>query len=159
LVNALDKLQILCPEGETISPELVAKNIGISKDFNEFELHKALGARNDRKALMIANYFASNQKDHHLIKVIVSLYYFYSKVIKYHSAPNHADNQTLARTIGISPYFLDQYRMAAKNYPMVSLERAIKVLYDMDLKSKGVGNASTKSPELMIEMVSKLLRV
>lgn len=159
LVNALDKLQILCPEGETISPELVAKNIGISRDFNEFELQKALGSRNDRKALMIANYFANNQKNHHLIRVIVSLYYFYSKVIKYHSVPNPADNQTVARTIGINPYFADQYRMAAKNHSLSSLESAIKVLYDMDLKSKGVGNANAKSNELMIEMVSKLLRV
>ncbi|MFN2429742.1 MAG: DNA polymerase III subunit delta, partial [Cryomorphaceae bacterium] len=67
IVNALDKLQILTPEGDSITADSVSKHIGISKDFNVFELQKAIGERNDYRAKLIANYFAGNQKEHHLI--------------------------------------------------------------------------------------------
>ncbi len=159
LVNALDKLQILCPKGEKISPDLVSKNIGISKDFNEFELQKALGQRDDRKALYIANYFANNQKDHHIIKVSINLYYYFAKLIKYHSVPNKADKQSLARAMGVNPYFVDDFHVAGKNYSKMSLLHAMEILYDIDLKSKGVNNTGSKHGELMKEMVSRILRV
>lgn len=159
LVNALDKLQILCPEGGKITPDLVSKNIGISKDFNEFELQKALGNRDDKKALYIANYFANNQKEHHIIKVTINLYYYFAKLIKYHSLPNKADKQSVARAMGVNPYFVDDYHVAGRNYSKMSLLRAMEVLYDIDLKSKGVNNSGSKHSELMKEMVSRLLRV
>lgn len=159
LVNALDKLQILCPEGESISPDLVSKNIGISKDFNEFELQNALGQKDDKKALYIANYFANNQKEHHIIKVSINLYYYFAKLIKYHSLPNKADNQSVARAMGVNPYFVKDFHVAARNYPKMSLLRVMEILYDIDLKSKGVNNTGSKHGDLMKEMVSRLLRV
>ncbi len=159
LVNALEKLEILVPKGESISQDAVQKHIGISKDYNIFELQNAIGARNDYKALFIANYFANNQKEHHVIPVASGLYRYFTKLITYHALVKSTDKQSMARALGIHPYFLTDYQQAARNFHSQRLLDSIDILYDIDLKSKGVKTTRNDSGELVKEMVSRLLRV
>ena len=158
LVNALEKLEILSEPGEKITSSMVSEHIGINKDFNVFELQKAIGQRNDSKALYIANYFANNQKDHHIIPVTASLFRYFTKLISYHGIKNPTDQKSVASQLGIHPYFVKEYQGAAKNYSATSLMNAVDIIYDIDLKSKGVNNNSANSGELLKEMVARLLR-
>ncbi|HKL02812.1 MAG TPA: DNA polymerase III subunit delta [Cryomorphaceae bacterium] len=157
IVQALDKLQILTEKGEMITADSVSKHIGISKDFNIFELQRAIGARNDYKAKLIANYFAGNQKDHHIIPTLYSLSSYFKKLIRYHGQTKPTDDQTLAKVLGVSPYFVREYHNAAANYPPHCIANVVEVLYETDLKSKGVNSTGIDSGELLKEMVSKLL--
>ncbi len=159
LVNALEKLEILVPKGETITPDSVSKHIGISKDFTIFELQNALGTRNDYKALFIANYFANNQKDHHIIPVLLGLYRFFTKLITYHSLARSTDPQSLAKTMNVHPYFMGDYQKAAHNFNNAQIIAIIDILYDIDLKTKGVNASSIDTGVLLKEMVSRILRV
>lgn len=158
LINALDKLEILIPEGETITADAVSKHIGISKDFNIFEFQKAIGLRNDYKSLFIANYYANNQKDHHIIMVASGLYRYFTKLITYHSLVKDTDKSSLAKAMGIHPYFMPDYQQAAHNYNPGHIVAILDILYDIDLKSKGVKATGSNSGELVKEMVSRILR-
>lgn len=158
LINALDRLEINVPKGETITADTVSKHIGISKDFNVFELQNAIGKRNDFKSLFIANYFAKNQKDHHVIMVVSALFRFFTKLITYHSLVKKTDKQSLATAMGIPPFFMSDYQQAAHNYNTDSIVAILDILYDIDLKSKGVKTTGNDSGELVKEMVSRILR-
>jgi|SRR5690554_5535764 len=159
LVDALDKLIIVVPKGQTISPDDVSKHIGISKDFNIFELQKAIGQRNDYRSLFIANYFANNQKDHHVIPVTGGLYRFFRQLLIYHSLVKSTDKNALASAMGVSPYFLNDYITASRNYGPYQVINVIDILHDIDLKSKGVNITGMDSGVLLKEMVSRILRV
>lgn len=159
LINAIDKLEVVCKGDGPITEHAVMENIGISKDFNVFELNKAIGQRNFHKALLIANYFANNQKEHHIIPTLSSVYSYFRKLAMYHEYPNKADNYGLARALGTGPSFVTEYKNAASRYPAHALLAAFEVLHDIDLKSKGVGNASASSGELVTELVGRLMRV
>jgi len=158
LVNALEKLEILSEPGERISSSLVSEHIGINKDYNVFELQRAIGERNDSRALFIANYFANNQKEHHIIPVSASLFRYFTKLITYHGLNNPTDQKSVASQLGVHPYFVKEYQSAARNYSATSIMQAIDIIYDIDLKSKGVNNNSANSGELLKEMVARLLR-
>lgn len=159
LINALDKLEILVPKGETITKDSVFKHIGISKDYNIFEFQNAIGARNDYKALFIANYYANNQKDHHVIMVASGLYRYFTKLITYHSLVRNTDKQSLGKAMGINPYFMGDFQRAARNYNATQIVAILDILYDIDLKSKGVkATGSIHSGDLVKEMVSRILR-
>jgi DNA polymerase-3 subunit delta len=85
IVNELDKLLINLPAGRpVITTELIEKNIGISKDYNNFELQKAVGEKNILKANMIVHYFADNPKDNPITLSIASLFSYFTKVLTYH---------------------------------------------------------------------------
>jgi DNA polymerase-3 subunit delta len=136
----------------------VSKHIGISKDFNIFELQKAIGMRDDRKALLIANYFANNTKEHHIIPVMGGLYSYFRKLIKYHGVQNKANDREVASSLGVPPYFVKEYHQAGANYRQRNILEAIDILHDIDLKSKGVNNTDNDPGSLMREMVARLLR-
>jgi DNA polymerase-3 subunit delta len=159
LVNALDRLVLLKDDQTEISVDDVATNIGISKDFNIFELRNALGERNMYKSLMIANYFANNPKEHHIIPTIYGLYGHFAQLIRYHYAENKTNDKAVAAAVGVSPYFVKDIRRAAGHYSPKSLMEAMSVLHDIDLKSKGVGTTNANSGELMREMVARLVRL
>jgi DNA polymerase-3 subunit delta len=158
LDKALQRLKLVAG-GEKITPDLIQEHIGISKDFNIFELQKAIGLRDNARAIYIANYFANNEKEHHLIPVTYGLYRYFTQLIRYHRAENHADPQKLARAMGVNPYFVKDYRQAAVNYPRVKLMKVMEILHDIDLKMKGLGNSTARHKELMNEMVARILRV
>jgi len=157
LDKALQRLKMVA-EGQSITVDLIQEHIGISKDFNIFELQKAIGHRDDARAMYIANYFANNEKEHHLIPVTYGLYRYFTQLIRYHRAPDHADPQSLAKAIGTNPYFVKDYRKAAANFPRTKLMKVMEILHDIDLKLKGIGNTSARHKELMREMVARILR-
>lgn len=148
--NELDKLtQILKPE-QLITPELIEQNIGISKDFNNFELQNAIGSKDINKAFRIINYFAQNPKDNPLVMTVALLYSFFSKLLKYHALPN---KNTAAKELGLNPYFVKDYQMAASNYPMKKVSGILAALRQTDMKSKGVGAAGVSDGDLLKELL------
>ncbi len=156
IVNELTKITINVPPGTEIDAAHIEENIGISKDFNVFELQKAIGSRDIYKANQIVNYFADNSKDNPIVKTLSVLYGFFSKILIYHSLADKSRNN-VAAALSVNPYFVNDYQTAAKNH---NKNRAVKIMSDLrkyDLKSKGIDNISTAEGELLKELVYKIL--
>ena len=156
IVNELTKLFINLPAGSEITESSIERDIGISKDFNVFELQKALGRKDVYKSNMIIQYFASNLKENPLVKVIPNLYSYFTKVLIYHYLPDKSRNNAAA-ALSVNPFFVQDYQTAAKNYTVRRLVDLISCLREYDLKSKGLDNASATDGELMKELVFKIL--
>jgi len=134
--NELEKLQLICKPEEQITAETIEENIGISKDYNNFELQNAISSRDVKKAFGIIQYFAHNPKNHPLVLTVSLLFSFFTKVLKYHAL----ENKSMApKVLGISPYFIKDYQTAARNYPMKKVSSVISSIREIDMKSKGVG--------------------
>ena len=158
IANELDKLIITLPEGEfNITTTHIERNIGISKDYNNFELHKALTQKNVLKANRIVNYFGANPKDNPFTLTISTLYHFYSKVLTYHFIKDKRDRRSVAAALKVNPFFVGDYEKAAKNYNPKKTVEIISLLREYDLKSKGYKNVSTSHGELLKELVYKIL--
>jgi DNA polymerase-3 subunit delta len=158
IVNELNKLIITLPDGEfNITTSHIERNIGISKDYNNFELHKALTQKNILKANRIVNYFSHNTKDNPFTLTISSLYHFYSKVLTYHFIKDKRDRRSVAATLKVNPYFVGDYEKTAKNYNPKKTVEIISLLREYDLKSKGYNNVSTSHGELLKELIYKIL--
>tara|TARA_R110000850_G_C9996309_1_gene468337 strand:- start:67456 stop:68454 length:999 start_codon:yes stop_codon:yes gene_type:complete len=150
IAKELEKLtQILKPE-QQITPELIEENIGISKDFNNFELQKALGSKDIKKAFRIINYFSENPKDNPIQMTVALLYSFFTKVLKYHALSNKG---SAASALGISPYFVSDYQQAARNYPMKKVSAIVAAIRQTDMKSKGVGASNVSHGDLLKELL------
>ncbi|NLU39232.1 MAG: DNA polymerase III subunit delta [Bacteroidales bacterium] len=155
VANELDKLMILLPKGATITPADVEKNIGISKEYNIFELQNALGERDIIKSNRIVNYFASNKQTPFPL-VIGGLGQYFAKLLKYHFLSDKSKNNA-AKALGVSPYFVDTYIKAAKYYSPKKLVEIISMLREFDMKSKGIGNVSSTEGDLLRELTYKIL--
>jgi DNA polymerase-3 subunit delta len=153
--NELDKLMLILPKETIINPSHIEKNIGISKDFNNFELRKAVGAKNVVKANKIINYFAENPKSNPLVMTISLLNGFFTQLLLFHGLKDKS-KLSVSKKIGVHPYFVDEYFLAAKNYPMRKVAQTIAFLRDADVKSKGVG-ASQSQRDLLKELLFKIL--
>jgi DNA polymerase III subunit delta len=155
--NELQKLQLITPPGSTISPELIEDNIGISKDFNNFELRNAIGERDDFKAHRIINYFAQNQKDHPMVVTVSLLYSYFAQVLQYHGLADKS-KANVAKTLKVNPFFVKDFELAARNYPMKKASVAIEYLREADVRGKGVGAAGTPAGDLLKELLVKIMR-
>ncbi len=153
--NELNKLQIILPKGHTINPKDIEENIGFSKDFNVFELQNAIGSRNQLKAYQIAQYFADNPKDNPMVVTTSLVFSFFIKLLKYHGIKDKNPNK-VAPILGVSPFFMKDYDVALKNYPMKKVSTIVAALRDIDLKSKGVGANSLSNHDLLKEMLIKI---
>ena len=153
--NELEKLQIILPKGSTITPKHIEENIGFSKDFNNFELLNALGSRNQLKAFQIVQYFSDNQKANPLVVTTSTIFGFFIKILKYHGLKDR-NTKNVASVLGVSPYFLKDYDLALKNYPMKKVIQIVTALRDIDVKSKGVGANSLSQSDLLREMLYKV---
>ncbi len=157
IAGELDKLLISIPQGvKRINSDHIEKNIGISKDYNNFELNKALAQKNVLKANRILNYFAKNQKEHPMVVTTSLLYGFFSKVLIYHLLEDKA-RQKVAAELKINPFFVTDYETAGKNYNAAKVYQIIGLLREYDLKSKGFGNVSAEPGDLLKELVFKIL--
>lgn len=154
--NELDKLIIAMPKSKKIDDADVERNIGISKDFNMFELQNAIGRRDVVKANQIVNYFGDNPKENPLLVAAISLYGYFTKVLKVHYASDPSQN-ALAAAIGVAPYFVRDYQQAARNFSIADCVKCIAVLREFDLKSKGYNIGDTSPKDLYREMIFKLL--
>lgn len=153
--NELEKLQIILPKGSTITPKDIEENIGFSKDFNVFELRKAIGERNQIKAYTIADNFANNPKDNPMVVTTSLVFSFFIQLLKYHGLKDR-NPKNVAAVLGVSPFFLKDYDVALKNYPMRKVSQIVAGLRDIDVKSKGVGAQSLSNYDLLREMLYKI---
>lgn len=151
--NELDKLTIIIPKGSTITPQGIEENIGISKDYNIFELRKAIGQKDQLKAYKIADYFSQNPKDNPLVMTTGLIFSFFSQLLQYHGLK---DKSMAAKVLKVNPYFLKDYDIALRNYPMKKVSAIVATLKDIDLKSKGVGGNSIPQSDLLKEMLVKI---
>ncbi len=157
IANELEKLIIVLKENQqTITPADIERNIGISKDFNNFELNNALAQRNVLKANRIVQYFGANQKNHPLTLTIPTIYGFFSKVLLYHFLSDKS-SRNVASALKIQPFFVREYEGAARNYNIAKTVRVISLLREYDLKSKGFGNVSASPGDLLKELVYKII--
>ena len=154
--NELEKLQIILPKNSQITPEHIEENIGISKDFNNFELCKAIGEKNAIKAYQIVNYFAENPKDNPIVVTVALLFNFFSQLLHFHGLRDKTP-RSVASALKINPYFVNEYIIAAKNYPMRKVSSVISTLHEFDVKSKGVGANAVLEGDLLKEMLFRIL--
>lgn len=154
--NELEKLQLIIPKEQQITPELIEENIGISKDFNNFELRKAVGERNVVKVHQIVNYFADNPKDNPMVVTVSLLYNFFSQLLHLHGL-NDRSPRAIASSLRINPYFVNEYVNAARNYPMKKVSKVIATLREFDVKSKGVGANAVPQGDLLKELMVRIM--
>ncbi len=156
IANELKKLTITLPKNKSIDDADVERNIGISKDYNVFELQNAIGSRDVLKANRIVNYFGDNGKDNPLLVTAINLYSFFTKVMKLHCAQDKSQSN-LAAVLGVNPYFVKDYQLAARNYPPQTCIRNISILREFDMKSKGYESGDVSEKDLYREMIFKLM--
>lgn len=157
IINELEKLKINLKAKETITPNHIEKYIGISREYNVFELQKAIGTRDILKANRIIKYFAQNPKDAPLVVIISSLYGYFSKLFMFHFVKDKpvADQ---VKTMGLrSDWFLKEYQAAGRHFSRSHTEGVIGILKEYDLKSKGVNSDGVPDGELLKELVYKIL--
>lgn len=154
--NELEKLITILPEDSIITPEDIETNIGISKDFNNFELRKAVGEKQIVKANRIINYFAANPKSNPIVMTISLLNSFFTQLLQYHGLQSK-DKMNVAKTLGINPYFVGDYATAAQKYPMRKVSQIIGLLREADVKSKGVGANGMPQADILKELLFKIM--
>jgi DNA polymerase-3 subunit delta len=155
IAGELDKLCILTAKKSEITEQLIEDNIGISKDFNNFELQNAIMNKDVFKANQIIKYFEANPRNNPIVVTLSVLYNLFSKVLIYHGLKDK-NPQTVARSLGVNPYFVKDYQKAAQCYNLKKSVQALDALREADMKSKGYNNPSTPHSELMKELVFKL---
>lgn len=159
LMSELDKLVISMPEGGgRVTPEMVEKNIGVSKDFNSFELRSAIVNRNVLKANQIIKYFDNNPKAGSLFTFMPLLFNYFQNLMIAYYAPNRNDQNTLASYLDLrSVWGVKDYMAGLRNYTGRKTLQILQKLREMDAKSKGLDNPSTSSGDLMKELVFFIL--
>ncbi|WP_066758256.1 DNA polymerase III subunit delta [Crocinitomix algicola] len=156
IAKELEKLFILVPDGGQINEKHIEENIGISKDYNVFELVNAILEKNVLKANKIINYFARNPKAAHLIFVLSNLHTLYQRLFKAHFAGTE-DPRQLASLLGMHPYPAKELLLNKRKHPAKQISRNFSLLREYDLRLKGVGDKGTDQGELLKELVYKLL--
>ena len=153
--NELEKLMLNIPQGQEITSKEIQDNIGISKEYNVFELQNALAKKDVLKANQIVNYFEANPKANPMVLVLGNLSSWFTKILKYHYV---TDKSQLAKELGVNPYFIKDYDLAARNYGLSKTFYVISLLREYDLKSKGVDSTNnTEAGDLMRELVWKII--
>jgi len=155
IANELDKLMLNVSAGQTITVRHVQENIGISKEYNVFELQSALGRKDPYKVNQIINYFDANPKANPIVLVMANLNNFFSKVLLYHYVKERS-SQNLAAELGVKPFFVKDYEQAARSYNYGKAMQIISLLREYDLKSKGV-DSNDGPGELLKELMFKIL--
>ena len=154
--NEVDKILINLSNRKNITEDDVEKYVGVSKDFNVFELQAALATKNLPKAIQIIQYFEANPKAAPIQFILPSLYSFFSKVFMIHGL-NTRDEKTVAASLGINSFFIKDYLKAANIYSYPDVEKLILLLSEYNLKSIGINNSGTPDASLLKEMVVKMM--
>ena len=156
IVKELEKLAVLIEKGTIINENHIEENIGISKDYNVFELTNAVANKDNLKALKIVDYFDHNPKAADLVFVISNLFKFFSQIMRIHFLPNKS-REAVAQALGVHPFVAGELTNAKNKYDPRKIAANIALIHEYDLKSKGVGNTSATQGELMREMVYQLI--
>lgn len=156
LSNEIRKLAITQKPGTQIQKDDIASNIGINRDFNIFELQKALGEKDKLKVYKILDYFGKDAKNNPLIATVARLFDYFSKLILVYTLADRSRN-SVASAVGVNPYFVDEYLKAVNNYPLPKLISIVSYLRETDLKCKGVGANAPGDSDLAKELIYKIL--
>jgi DNA polymerase III subunit delta len=159
IVNELDKVIFSAIPGTSITVDDVEKNIGISKEYNVFEFQKALSNKDIYKANRIVNYFVDNEKSNPIQMIISILVTHFRRILALHTLENKSNQGEVARSLGVSPFFVNDYLTAGRNYPLQKAVLAISLLREYDLRSKGARGGSTENGELLRELTYKILHL
>lgn len=154
--NELQKLFLNLPKSTVITPEHVQQYIGISKEYNIFELQRAFARKEVAKVNKIMHFFAGNEKEHPLMMTTAGLFSYFNKLLVYHSLQDKS-SRNVAAALSVPPFFVQEYAQAAANYPPGKVFEIISLLRKYDLKGKGVDNASSDQGELHKELASSIL--
>jgi DNA polymerase-3 subunit delta len=162
IVNELDKLMVLLPQGiKKITAEQIERNIGISKDYNTFELNGAITGMDVLKANRIIQHFEKNPKAYPLVVTLSALYGHFLKLFSLHMLKAKYRVQPIpdveVRALGIHPYFLKEYEAAMRRYSATKVSEVISLIREFDMRSKGWNNASTSDGDLLRELVYKIM--
>ena len=155
IYNEFEKLKVVLPAGSTITPDVVEQYIGISKEYNIFELQEALGSRNIQKTYKIIHNFTQHLKENPNIKTILMLYNFYHKMLMYHLSPDKSNEALRAIYGNLPPMILSKNVRYAQSHTITQLTYIISVLREYDVKSKGV-DSNCEEGELLKEMIYKI---
>jgi DNA polymerase III subunit delta len=154
--NELEKVAVNMGDRKTISADDIERYVGISKDYNVFELQSALSKRDTARCLRIIGYFEANPKAGPIQLVLPSLYGFFSKVFMLFGM-NGGDDKTMAATLGVPPFFVKDYKAATRNFDYAATEKVLLLLHHYNLRSIGMGTAGASDAALLREMVMKIL--
>lgn len=154
--NEIEKLEIVLKDKKKITPEIVEKHIGISKDYNNFELTKAISNRDYKSCMEIIRYFGQNPKDNSIFMSLAVLYNYFTKLMVLHTLSDKS-KAGVASGLKISPFFVDEYLDAAKHFPLKKVTAIIGYLRETDVKAKGVGaSGNVNEEDLMRELIFKI---
>jgi DNA polymerase III subunit delta len=156
LANEIDKLVISLPAGESITAERVMSQVGVSKEYNIFELQKAVIQKDALMATKIVNYFESNPKKNPIIPIVAYLFSFFSKLLVASQATDKSE-KGLASELKVSPYAVRDYSMALRQYPLPKIIDNIAFIKEADLKSKGVNVGSGGDGQIIRELIWRLM--
>jgi len=154
--NEIEKLAVNLGARKNITEDDIENYIGVSKEFNVFEMQDAIAKKNFSKAIRIIQYFEANPKAAPIQMILPALYNFFSKVFMVFGAGSN-DEKQIATALGINPYFMKDYMQAARNYSFNGVERILLLLHEYNLRSVGVHDAGTGDAGLMKEMVVKMM--
>lgn len=154
--NELNKLKIVLPKGTEITPEHIEVNIGISKDYNNFELRKAIATKNVVKAHKIIKYFGDNPKDNPMVVTVALLFNFFSQLLHLHGMVDKSP-RSVASALKVNPYFVNEYLDATRHYPMKKVSTVISMLREADVRGKGVGSNAVPQSDLLKELLVRIL--
>lgn len=156
LANEIDKLMISLQPGETITVERIMQQVGVSKEYNIFELQKAILQKNSLMVAKMMNYFESNTRKNPMIPIVAYLYSFFSKVLMASQAADKSE-KGLASALKVSPYAIRDYSLALQQFPLDLILRNISLLKEADLKLKGVNTGSTTEGQIFRELIYQLM--
>jgi DNA polymerase-3 subunit delta len=154
--NEVDKMLVNLGDRKTINEDDIEKYVGVSKEFNAFELQAAIAQKDLPKAIRIIQYFEANPKVAPIQVILPSIYTFFSKVFMIYGAGT-SDERSIAATIGVPPFFVKDYMSAARRFSYPEVEKVMLLLNQYNLKSIGVGAVNTEDASLLKELVMKII--
>jgi DNA polymerase-3 subunit delta len=155
-IKEVEKLCLVTEEGGAITSDIIQRFVGISKDYNVFELQNAIGLRNAYKAQQIANHFAADPKENPLVLTLGFLNTYFNKLAMVHACEGKSQAE-LASLLKVNPYFVKDYQTHARNYSKAKLVEVQRHLRQFDLRSKGVGGDGGDPGELLRELLAKVM--
>ena len=155
--NEIDKLALIIAKNSEITPDVIEQNIGISKDFNNYELKSAFATKDEIKVMRIIKHFGDNPTDNPIVVTLSVLYTFFQKLLAFHGLTDQSD-KAAATALKENAFFIKEYRTAAQLYPMKKVSAIINGLRTIDVKSKGVGTANASQADLLKDLVTLILR-
>lgn len=154
----LEKLQQILPKGTIISPKHIEEFVGISREYNNFELEKAIGRKDEFKAQKIVKYFSQNPKNHPILLTIGMLNRLFNKILIVHAQPKK-DQKSIGKALGINPYFANDYIYASQQYSLKSTTKIISLIREADAQSKGIGVSPTAGIDTLRPLLYKIMRI